>query len=56
MPYAPDQTRLWQRWRPTLRGGDPFSNPNLDDDRVDCDLDRSRLDDYSRGRPTTSSR
>jgi len=42
--YVPDQVRLWRRWSSALRAGDPFFNPNLDQDRVDCDLDWSRLE------------
>ena len=45
VPYVPDQTRLWERWGPSLKAGDPYSNPHLDEDRVDCDLDWRRLDD-----------
>jgi GT2 family glycosyltransferase len=44
VPYLPDQTRLWDRWEPLLRAGDPYFNPNLDQDRVDCDLDWGRLE------------
>ena len=36
--YLADEGRLWDRWGDLLRNGDPYFNPNLAQDRVDCDL------------------
>ncbi len=41
--YLGDEGRLWERWGDLLASGDRYYNPNLSEDRVDCDLDWSRL-------------
>jgi GT2 family glycosyltransferase len=41
--YLRDEGRLWERWSHRLSAGDPYSNPNLAQDRVDLDLDWSRI-------------
>ena len=45
--YLGDEGRLWDRWGDLLGAGDRYYNPNLSQDRVDCDLDWSRL--FKRG-------
>lgn len=41
--YLGDEGRLWERWGDELASGDPYHSLNLSQDRVDCDLDWSRL-------------
>jgi GT2 family glycosyltransferase len=41
--YLADEVRFWARWSARLQAGDPYFNPNLARDRVDCDLDWSRV-------------
>ena len=41
--YLGDESRLWDSWSERLRAGDPYFNPNLAPDRLDCSLDATRL-------------
>ena len=42
--YLDDEARFWERWGDRLRAGDPYFNPNLSQERVDCDVDWLRIE------------
>jgi glycosyltransferase involved in cell wall biosynthesis len=41
--HLADEGRVWDRWADLLLTGDPYYNPNLAQDRVDCGLDWDRV-------------